>query len=84
MATWKEDVVKALENLGGKAHRLEIIKEVERLRPDNLNKDVVYIKYLPPSIDAIEFPQSNGDYTAPTTGCAEYAENLNEGSRKGH
>ena len=41
MATWKEDVVKALENLGGKAHRLEIIKEVERLRPDNLNKDVV-------------------------------------------
>ena len=41
MATWKEDVVKALENLGGKAHRLEIIKEVEKLRPDNLNKDVV-------------------------------------------
>ena len=41
MATWKDDIVKALENLGGKAHRLEIIKEVERLRPDNLNKDVV-------------------------------------------
>jgi hypothetical protein len=29
MATWKEDVVKALQNLGGIAHRLEIQEEVK-------------------------------------------------------
>ena len=37
MATWKEDIVKALENLGGSAHLSEIYNEVERIRPDNLN-----------------------------------------------
>ena len=37
MATWKEDIIKALENLGGKAHLSEIYKEVEKIRPDNLN-----------------------------------------------
>ena len=37
MATWKEDIIKALENLGGSAHLSEIYKEVERIRPDNLN-----------------------------------------------
>jgi len=30
MATWKEDIIKALENLGGKAHLSEIYKEVEK------------------------------------------------------
>lgn len=37
MATWKEDVVKALQNLGGVAHRSEIQEEVKRIRGDNLN-----------------------------------------------
>jgi putative restriction endonuclease len=37
MATWKEDVVKALQNLGGIAHRSEIQEEVKRIRGDNLN-----------------------------------------------
>ena len=37
MATWKEDIVKALENLGGKAHLSEIYKEVEKIRPLELN-----------------------------------------------
>ena len=37
MATWKNDVVKALKNLGGVAHRSEILKEIKKIRPDNLN-----------------------------------------------
>ena len=37
MTTWKEDVVKALQNLGGVAHRSEIQEEVKRIRGDNLN-----------------------------------------------
>ena len=37
MATWKEDVIKALQNLGGVAHRSEIQEEVKRIRGDNLN-----------------------------------------------
>ena len=37
MATWKEDIVTALENLGGKAHLSEIYKEVEKIRPLELN-----------------------------------------------
>ena len=38
MATWKEDIVQALKNLGGKAHLSAIYKEVERIRgKDNLN-----------------------------------------------
>ena len=37
MATWKEDIIKALENLGGVAHLSKIYKEVERIREGNLN-----------------------------------------------
>ena len=37
MATWKEDIIKALENLGGVAHRSKIHDEVARLREGNLN-----------------------------------------------
>jgi hypothetical protein len=37
MTTWKEDIVKALKNLGGSAHLSEIYNEVERIRPDKLN-----------------------------------------------
>ena len=38
MATWKEDIVQALKNLGGKAHLSAIYKEVERIRgKNNLN-----------------------------------------------
>ena len=37
MTTWKEDIIKALENLGGVAHLSKIYKEVERIREGNLN-----------------------------------------------
>ena len=37
MATWKEDIIKALENLGGVAHRSKLHDEVARLRDGNLN-----------------------------------------------
>ena len=37
MATWKEDIIKALENLGGVAHLSKIYEEVERIREGNLN-----------------------------------------------
>ena len=31
MVTWKEDIIKALENLGGVAHRSKLHDEVERI-----------------------------------------------------
>jgi putative restriction endonuclease len=37
MATWKEDTIQALKNLGGVAHLSKIHKEVEKLRKGNLN-----------------------------------------------
>ena len=37
MATWKSDVVKALKNLGGIAHRSKILEEIKKIRPNNLN-----------------------------------------------
>ena len=37
MATWKSDTIKALKNLGGIAHRSEILEEIKKIRPDNLN-----------------------------------------------
>ena len=37
MATWREDIIKALENLGGVAHLSKIYKEVELIRKGNLN-----------------------------------------------
>jgi len=37
MATWKEDTIQALKNLGGVAHRSKIFKEVSRLRKGKLN-----------------------------------------------
>ena len=37
MATWKEDTIQALKNLGGVAHRSKIQKEVAKLRPGKLN-----------------------------------------------
>ena len=37
MATWREDIIKALENLGGVAHLSKIYKEVEKIREGNLN-----------------------------------------------
>mgnify|MGYP007000421415 len=42
--------------------------------------NVVNVEYLPPIIEVLEFPESNGKYVAPTTGCVEYADELNEGS----
>jgi putative restriction endonuclease len=37
MATWREDIIKALKNLGGQAHLSEIYKEVKNIRGENLN-----------------------------------------------
>lgn len=37
MATWREDIIKALESLGGKAHRSKILEEVKKIRGENLN-----------------------------------------------
>ena len=37
MATWKQDIITALENLGGIAHRSKIHDEVSRIRKGNLN-----------------------------------------------
>ena len=37
MATWKEDTIQALKNLGGVAHLSKIHKEVKKLRKGKLN-----------------------------------------------
>ena len=37
MATWREDTVPALKNLGGIAHLSDIHKEVEKIRKGKLN-----------------------------------------------
>ena len=47
---------------------------------NNENENVANVEYLPPIIEVLEFPESNGKYMAPTTGCVEYADELNEGS----
>jgi len=36
MATWVDDIVQALKNLGGQAHRKQIIEEVKRIRTEPL------------------------------------------------
>ena len=36
MATWVEDIVQALKNLGGQAHRKEILEEIRRIRKEPL------------------------------------------------
>ena len=38
MATYKDDIIQALKNLGGSAHLKDIHKEVARLRKGKLNK----------------------------------------------
>lgn len=35
--SWREDVVRAVENLGGEADLSDIYKEIQTIRPDNLN-----------------------------------------------
>ena len=36
MATWVEDIVQALKNLGGQAHRKDILEEIQRIRKEPL------------------------------------------------
>ena len=36
MATWVEDIVQALINLGGQAHRKKILEEIKRIRKEPL------------------------------------------------
>lgn len=38
MATWKEDIITVINNLGGQAHLSEIYAEIEKLRKDNLTQ----------------------------------------------
>lgn len=44
MATWVEDIVQALKNLGGQAHRKQIFEEIKRIRkeplPDSLEQTI--------------------------------------------
>ena len=40
MATWVEDIVQALRNLGGQAHRRQIINEVRRIRKGPLPRSL--------------------------------------------
>ena len=42
MATWKEDTIQALKNLGGIAHRSKIFEEVAKIRKGNLNNTWQY------------------------------------------
>ncbi|BBB49224.1 DUF4268 domain-containing protein [Pelolinea submarina] len=41
MATWVEDIIQALENLGGQAHRKEILEEIRRIRQEPLPKNAI-------------------------------------------
>lgn len=41
MTTWRTDIIRALENLGGVAHRSKIYEEVKRIRKGKLNNAVL-------------------------------------------
>ena len=43
MATWVEDIVQALKNLGGQAHRKQILEEVKRIRKEPLPERIVEV-----------------------------------------
>ena len=44
----------------------------------NTNENLPTIDYLPPAINRVTFPESNGKYAVPTSGCAEYKDKINE------
>ena len=44
----------------------------------NTNTNLPTINYLPPAIRRVTFPESNGKYAVPTSGCAEYKDKINE------
>jgi len=43
MATWVEDIVQALKNLGGQAHRKQILEEVKRIRKEPLPESIAEV-----------------------------------------
>jgi len=43
MATWVEDIVQALKNLGGQAHRKQILEEVKRIRKEPLPERIAEV-----------------------------------------
>ena len=44
----------------------------------NINQNLPNINYLPPLISRVTFPESNGKYDVPTSGCAEYEDKVDE------
>lgn len=64
MKPWVEDIIKALENLGGQAHRRDIINELRRIRtePLPLHMDETFQERIQAySSDSAHF-QNRGDY----------------------
>ena len=44
----------------------------------NTNTNLPTVNYLPPAIRRMTFPDSNGKYAVPTSGCAEYEDKIDE------
>lgn len=64
MATWLEDIVQALKNLGGQGTRDQIMAEVRRIRPDSLPaswKDIVTQHILSHSSDSQYYDGKKSD-----------------------
>lgn len=43
MASWVEDIVQALKNLGGQAHRKQILEEIKKIRKETLPEKIVEV-----------------------------------------
>jgi hypothetical protein len=64
MKPWVEDIIQALENLGGKAHRRDIINEVRRIRTEPIPvhlEETIQERIQAYSSDSAHF-QNRGDY----------------------
>jgi len=78
MTTWKEDIIQALKNLGGRAHLSKIQNEVARLRKGKLNNSWIY------SIqENLQRHSSDSDYGRGKYGSGEDIFYMPEGKRKG-
>lgn len=64
MKPWVEDIIQALENLGGQAHRRDIINEVRRIRTEPIpvhSEETIQERIQAYSSDSAHF-QNKGDY----------------------
>ena len=64
MKTWVEDIIQALENLGGQAHRRDIFNEIRRIRTEPIPihlEETVQERIQAYSSDSAHF-QNRGDY----------------------